>query len=225
MTVKNCFYAPSTSVILKLTCFFILLFCSSYSLYGQVDKQIIQLSGVVTGQDQDAGLPGVHIFESKGGRGTTTNFYGYFSMPVMAGDSLVFSSIGYIRRYLVVPDTVIEKLTVVIEMIPDTTYLEPVNIFPFPTEQDLKEAVLAMDVPIDNYSDDERLGRKILAQMSRELPMDASMNYRYYQNQQFQQLHNRNSFVDPTQALLNPFAWAEFIKSLKKKKKKKKNSD
>lgn len=186
---------------------------------AQEEKQVIQLSGIVLGDGTESGLPGVHIFEPNAGRGTTSNYYGYFSMPVLTGDSLLFSSVGYERKFFVVPDTTAEKLTIVVELATDTTYLDPVNIFPFPTEEDLKEAVLAMDVPIDNYSEDERLGRKILAQMSRELPMDAGMNYRYYQNQQFNQVHTQNSFVDPRQALLNPFAWAQFIKSLKKKKK------
>ena len=185
---------------------------------AQEEKQVIQLSGIVLGDGAESGLPGVHIFEPHAGRGTTSNYYGYFSMPVLSGDSILFSSVGFVRQYFVVPDTTVDKLTLVIELETDVTYLEPVNIFPFPTEEDLKEAVLAMDVPVDDYSEDERLGRKILAQMSRELPMDASMNYRYYQNQQFQQIHTQNSYVDPKQALLNPFAWAQFIKSLKKKK-------
>jgi len=203
---------------LIFACAFLLI--QTNSAQAQGGSRVIQLSGVVTEPGNEIGLPGVHIFDPVTGRGTTTNYYGYFSFPVMSGDSLLFSSVGYVRSTFVIPDTVVQKLTVVIEMERDTTYLEPVTIFPFPTEEDLKEAVLALDVPLDDFSDDERLGRKILAQMSRELPMDASMNYRYYQNQQFNQLHTRNAYVDPAQALLNPFAWAQFIKSLKKKKKK-----
>ena len=114
---------------------------------GQTDQEIIQFSGIVVGEDSTSGVPGVHIFVPKGGRGTTSNPYGYFSMPVLENDSLIISAVGYEKMHLIIPEMEDENFTVIIELLPDTTFLPEVEIYPFPTEEILKEAILAMEVP------------------------------------------------------------------------------
>ena len=59
-----------------------------FDSYSQGQKKIIQLSGVVVGQDSISGVGGVHVYVPKAGRGTTSNPYGYFAMPVLAEDSI-----------------------------------------------------------------------------------------------------------------------------------------
>ncbi len=195
---------------------------------AQAQTQVIQFTGVVVGADGSTPLPGVHIYVPKAGRGTTTNIYGYFSMPSLAGDSVVVSSIGYQRQSLIIPQVEGDKYTAMIELKVDTTFLSPVDVFPYPTEELLKQAILAMDIPVDQYAESNQLGREVLAEMLRTMPMDAATNYKYYQQQQFMRMHNRFNYTDPTQALLNPFAWANLIKAIKngdfknKDKKKKK---
>ena len=60
-------------------------------------KRVIQLSGVVLEEDSVSGVPvpGVHIYVPKAGRGTTTNGMGFFSMPVLEGDEIIISAVGY----------------------------------------------------------------------------------------------------------------------------------
>ncbi|MDH4058678.1 MAG: carboxypeptidase-like regulatory domain-containing protein, partial [Cyclobacteriaceae bacterium] len=75
----------------------ILVGLSSIPVFSQSQRRIIQLSGVILGQDgrkEVYQLPGVHVYVPKAGRGTTTNSLGFFSMPVLAGDSIIVSSIG-----------------------------------------------------------------------------------------------------------------------------------
>ena len=67
-------------------------------LHSQGRQKIIQLSGVVVGQDSISGVGGVHIYVPKAGRGTTSNPYGYFAMPVLANDSIIVSAIGYQKQ-------------------------------------------------------------------------------------------------------------------------------
>ena len=111
---------------------FILVFFSNES-FSQGKKHVIQLSGIILGEDTVSGIPGVHVYVPKAGRGTTTNRVGYFSMPVLENDSVIFSSIGYERQHYIVPQTDRDNITLVIDLLTYTTYLYDVTIMPFPT--------------------------------------------------------------------------------------------
>ncbi len=140
-------------------------------------------------------------------------------MPALVGDSVVISAVGYEKQNFIVPDDKGDNFTVVIELLADTTYLPPVEILPYPTEELFKQAVLALKLPDEqNYRNmEESLRGDLLLQMMQGTGMDASENYRYYTNQQFMAMTDR--FQPRTNPLLNPFAWAQFIKSLKQNKK------
>lgn len=182
-------------------------------------RRVIQLSGVVLGEDSVSGLPFVHVYVPKAGRGTSTNPTGFFSMPVLAGDSVVISSVGYVRRHYVVPDSNEEFLTIIIEMATDNTFLKEVTILPFPTEEVFKQAVLALNVPLDDNGFDKRnLNAQLMALMMRTTPMDGNLNYRYYMDQYNSSIGDRA--VVRTNPFLNPFAWARFFRDLKQNKKK-----
>lgn len=207
------------SLILKISFFTIITFSLSgiaNVAYSQGKRQVIQFSGVVVGEDSTSGVPGVHIYVPKAGRGTTTNGYGYFSMPVLANDSVVVSAIGYQKQYFIIPETERQGITVAIELLSDTTYLPTVEIFPYPTEEHFKEAVLAMQLPDEgNYSRiRENMNEEVLARMFRDLPMDGSANYKHNMEQQFFNTHRRGGVV--MNPLLDPFAWSNFIKSIKR---------
>lgn len=182
-------------------------------------RRVIQLSGVVLGEDSVSGLPFVHIYVPKAGRGTTTNITGFFSMPVLVGDSVVVSSVGYVRRHYIVPDTNEEFLTIIIEMTTDNTFLKEVTILPFPTEEVFKQAVLALNVPMDENGIDRRnLNAELMALMMRTTPMDGNLNYRYYMDQYNSSISDRT--LGRTNPFLNPFNWARFFRDLKRNKKK-----
>lgn len=189
------------------------------SSLAQGGRRVIQFSGVILGEDSVSGVPGVHIYVPKAGRGTTSNVYGYFSMPAIVGDSVVVSAVGYEKQNFMVPGDQGDNFTVVIELMSDTTYLPPVEILPYPTEELFKQAILALKLPDEqNYRNmDRSLSEDLLLQMMQATSMDASENYRYYTNQQFMSMTDR--FQPRANPLLNPFAWAQFIKSLKERKK------
>lgn len=183
------------------------------------ERDVIQFSGVVTNQDTVSGIMGVHIYVPKGGRGTTTNYYGYFSFPVLEGDSVVISAVGFQKYHVIIPEIDEDSYTMIIPMVEDTTYLPELEIMPFPTEEMFKEAVLAYRLP--NQDDlnnmDRNLDPMTLMEMARVTPMDGSLNHKYFTQQQAVYLHD--AYGPRYNPLLNPFAWAEFFKSLKKKKK------
>jgi hypothetical protein len=185
------------------------------------NRRVIQLSGVVLGKSENDSLvqlPGVHIYVPKAGRGATTNAVGFFSTPVLVGDSIVISSVGYEKRYFIVPDHPKEYLTIVVELVQDITFLEDLEITPFPTEEVFKEAVLALNIPTDDQSIDRRnLNEELLALMLKTTPMDGPMNQRYALDQWA--ASQTSKYQPVTNPLFNPFNWAKFFKSLKQKKK------
>lgn len=194
----------------------ILLFARS-SLQAQSKPPVVQFSGIVlSADDSSAVIPGVHIYVPKAGRGTSTNALGYFSMPVLVGDSVVVSAIGYQKQHFIIPNDKGDQLTVVIELSQDTTFLPEIAVFPYPTEELFKEAILAMEMPDQENRDwmEKNLHQDMLAAMMKETPMDGSENYKMYQQQQFNQIHNRYSV--PVNPFFNPLNWARFIQSIKR---------
>ena len=186
---------------------------------AQRQKRVIQLSGIVLDQDSLETLPGVHVYVPKAGRGTPTNSVGFFTMPVLVGDSVVFSSIGYQRQHTIIKEDSPDFLTVIVEMTKDVTYLRDVVITPFPTEEVFKQAVLALNIPLDEKSiDKNNLNAELLALMARTAPMDANLNYKYYMDQTIQGYSSK--FQPPINPFLNPFNWARFFRDLKRNKKK-----
>src|SRR5690606_9442216 len=151
---------------------------SSDPAQAQSRKRVIQLSGIVMGSDSASFVPGVHVYVPKAGRGTTTNEVGFFSMPVLVGDSIVISAVGYHRQHCIVPPTANEYQTIIITMVEDVTFLKEVEIVPFPTEEVFKEAVLALNVPMDAI-DEKNLNAELLALMLKTTPPDGPQNARY----------------------------------------------
>jgi len=189
---------------------------------AQQKKRIIQLSGVVLEDDSVSGrpIPGVHVYVPKAGRGVTTNGMGFFSMPVLENDEITISAVGYARQHFTVPTNAKEYETIVVTMVMDTTYLQEVVIMSFPTEEVFKQAVLAMNIPVDQNGISRRnFNEELMALMLKTTPMDGYMNQRYYLDQWAGSVNNRYQPV--TNPFLNPFNWAKFFTQLKKDKAKK----
>ncbi|MDH5381071.1 MAG: carboxypeptidase-like regulatory domain-containing protein [Cyclobacteriaceae bacterium] len=214
MEVYNQQFVQEKSKFVFVVSFLLIVFMtiSAGETFAQKQK-VLQLSGIILGEDSISGLPGVHIYVPKRQDGTTSNYLGFFSLPVIVGDSLVFSAVGYQHQSYVVPDFEGKQVTLIVEMMTDTTYLENVTIMPFPTEELFKEAILALRLPEEENVSQDHLNDQILALMMRSMPMDANANYRYYMDQVvYNQTYRYGIRPNP---FLNPFNWAKFIKSLK----------
>ena len=193
------------------------MFCLSQNVSGQSNDKIVQVSGLVMNTDSTQTLYGVHIFDLKRGRGTISDYKGWFSKPFYAGDAVFFSAVGYKDRTILIPDDVGDTYTIVISLEDDITQLADVEVNPFPTEELFKEAFLAMNLNDEQQSVLDAFSRDNVQQMVTEMPLGGSpnANFRYMMNQQYnQQMYRAGPTANP---LLNPFAWANFLNSLKKK--------
>lgn len=204
---------------------FAILFClsilllSEYELLAQSKKKeqhVVQFTGIIVADDGVTQIPGVHVYVPKSGRGTSTNIYGYFSMPALVGDEVVVSAIGFLKQYYVVPEGQNGRVNVLFKLEEDTIYLQNVDFTLYITEREFKEAILALNMPDDRQVLQNRLDGAALAALLRNTPYDASLNARYYFDQQF--YYMQDNYGPRSNPFLNPFNWGRFIKSLNDKK-------
>lgn len=178
------------------------------------ERKVIQLSGIILNSDSTDAIAGVNIYVPTKGRGTSSNRFGYFSLPVAEGDSIIFSFIGLKRQTFKVPEDVDQdKLSLILTMMEDAFTLGEVEVMPYPTEEEFKNAVLAMNVENELPLDRGNLSPQLLLRWAEEMPASGNENFRGFQNQQMMQTQDR--YGPRSFPLLNPFAWANFIKSIK----------
>ncbi|MEZ5199450.1 MAG: carboxypeptidase-like regulatory domain-containing protein [Bacteroidales bacterium] len=201
--------------------FFILSFHER--LYAQADDaELVQFSGIVVTADSINPIPFTNIVIKNTWRGTVADYYGYFSFVAKKQDTILFSSMGFKKCEFVIPDTITkDRYSLIQVMASDTLLLAQTVIYPWPSREQFKEVFLKYDVPDDDY---ERARKNLDPERMREIaenyPMDGSMNYKYSM-----QLHqDKLYFIGQTQpiTILNPFAWAQFIKAWKEGKFKRK---
>ncbi|QNF33436.1 carboxypeptidase-like regulatory domain-containing protein [Adhaeribacter swui] len=199
-----------------------LLFGFGFLLPGKALAQgkssVVQLSGVVASGDSLYGVPGVTVYVPKAGRGTVTNEYGYFSMPVLAGDSVVVRALGFKHLTLKIPKNYNKQsYSVVLELKEDATLLPEVRVFPYPTEELFKKAFLALRVPDEQKTAAEKnLNEQLMARIFDNTPVGPSANFRNTMDMQ-QMYLNKQSMPNRynNNPLLNPFAWGQLINQIK----------
>src|SRR6185369_2079436 len=93
---------PVKKNTLLLLFFALFLLIPGQEASAQNRRRVIQLSGIVT---DTAGnfLPGVTFYVPKADRGTTSLKNGFFSLPLLIGDTVLISSVGFVRQTYVVP--------------------------------------------------------------------------------------------------------------------------
>ena len=199
---------------------FLLVFCIASISNAQDSKRVVQVSGLVVSGDSLYGVPGVAVYIPKSGRGTTTNYVGYFSLAALVGDSILINSLGYKLRKYSIPDTLkADKMSLIIELLEDTLILPAVEIFPWPTEQLFKEAFLSLKLPEQDLNNmNQNLNEQVLKRMLYSTSASGSENHRYYMQKQQQVVDSRYNVVSPSITFSNPFAWSRFITDIKKKR-------
>ena len=190
---------------------------------GQDDSvKVIQFSGLVVSKVDSFPVVNSVIFIPKRKVGTSANLNGYFSLPVLPGDSVVFASLGFKKFSVVIPDNAQNSLNQVVTLDQDTLTLPMTHVYLPPSERQFKQELLAMRLPNGNYNAmQNNLSPETMSLLLAYSDMDASMNHTYYAQQQVIAMENRA--INPVYAnpLLNPFAWIKLVKDIQSEKKKK----
>ena len=176
------------------------------------DKDLIQFSGVVVSSDSLQPIPFCDVYIQNAHRGTTSDYNGYFSFVAKKKDVIEFTAMGYKKARFIIPDTISrDRYSLIQALSSDTIFLSESVIYPWPSVEQFREAFIKLKIPDDDYE----LARKNLAQSemkerAKNYKMDGAMNYRNYIDKQTSKLYYVGQL--PPNNLLNPFAWAQFIK-------------
>jgi hypothetical protein len=204
----------------KILCI-VLMYIVVNTAYGQQKhqekerrKNLVQLSGRLTNELLQP-LPYAHVLVLNNYKGTITDVQGKFSFVTEIHDTIMFSTVGYKRKTIIIPDTLKEpfmNLELVLEL--DTFMIGEVVIYPWKNYEEFKEAFLNLKLP----DDDMERARKNIALIKTQIILDetpnARENFNYILQQQYKETFNQGMY--PSYSIFNAFAWAEFFKALKR---------
>jgi hypothetical protein len=199
--------------------FFFLLLAVPASVKAQFETykdSVVQLYGVVMSADSLQGLPSVSIMVQGRNQGTLTNEQGVFSIVVLKGDKIEFTSVGYKPKLVTVPKNLDGNQQSMIQlMVQDTVYLAATIIKKYPTREEF-----ARDFANTKVADDQQeIARQNLSEANRKAllsvyPTNGSEATNNYFKQNQRKYYSAGQL--PPQNIFNPLAWAEFIKSWKR---------
>ena len=196
-----------------------LIFLTPFGAKAQFENfkdSVVQLYGVVMTADSLVGIPSVSIMIKGQNRGTISNDRGVFSIVVLKGDQVEFTSIGYKPILVKIPlDIVGNEHSIIQLMVTDTIYLPATIIKPRPSREQFEREFLNNNIPDDQIA----IARKNTNEETRRflmttLPSDGREASNQYLRQSSQKLSYAGQLAP--QNIFNPFAWNEFIKSWKR---------
>jgi hypothetical protein len=180
--------------------------------------KLMQLSGVSISELDMIALPYTTVYNKSLIIGVICDYYGFFSMVGLPGDTLLFSNFNYSTSTYIVPDTLKEnRYSMIHIMHRDTVNLPAVTVYPWPSREDFARAFVEMEPYDDAMRRAQReLSGESLAFVAARLDNDASLAAGYALNQRYSKLYTNNQM--PANNLLNPYSWAKLIQDWKQGK-------
>ncbi len=199
----------------SLTIILLFFVATVFAQDGIKGNKLVQFSGIITDADSNAVVPYVTITNvSFKEQKYNANYQGYFSFVAHAGDTVVFSAVGFTSKTFVLPKDIADrKYTAMIKLKSEIVYLQTVRVNPWATVEEFTKDFLSMKVADDDMAIAKRnLSPKSIKGMSMTLSPDAqeigNMNYR----NNFDRMMNVN--MRQTNPLLNPFAWGKLMQTI-----------
>jgi hypothetical protein len=189
---------------------------AAFAQFENFKDSVVQLYGVVMTADSLQGIPAVSIVVKGQNRGTISSDKGVFSIVVLKGDQVEFTSIGFKSKLVEIPkDLKGNQHSIIQLMVTDTVFLPATIIKPRISRQQFDRDFLNTQVPDDDISiaranNNEATRRLLMANM----PSDGREASSQYMRQSASKLYYSGQ-VAP-QNIFNPFAWSEFIKAWKR---------
>jgi len=189
---------------------------ASKAQFEKLKDSVVQLYGVVMTADSLRAIPSVTVMIKGQNRGTITNEQGVFSIVVMKGDIVEFTSIGYKPKLATIPrDLEGNQFSLLQLMVTDTVYLPATIIKPRPTKEQFERDFVNVDIPDDDLEiarkNNDESKRRVLA---RTLPRDGRESSNMFLRNNAQRYYYNGQ--SPPQNIFNPAAWAEFIQAWKR---------
>ncbi|MCB9231747.1 MAG: hypothetical protein H6581_08790 [Bacteroidia bacterium] len=219
--------------LLALTCFF----CLNGNLLAQDEDdgkpKVYQLSGMVLNKSNFEPIPyaTVRIIHTR--RGIIANNEGFFSIPVVEEDTLIFMSLGhrpsilimknYLENYL--GDKKSPYVYAINYLQEDTIHLQGVTIFPYDTPEKLKTALLAMgsQKTLEEKYAEDNLDPELLDDFISNMELDNDERYIVGRQIYYQQYQQKSMM--PVMPLFDPVAVYRLLKYITDKAKEKREKD
>ena len=200
------------------------------------NSKLVQLSGVITAPNGVSAIPYATVRISHSFRGTIAGTDGFYSLVVKEKDTVEYEALGFKKLKFVIPTgTTNQEYNHNASLARDTFTIAPTNIYANLTPEEFKRVFLSLH-PNEDLTEKAKknLDQQTMRQLYESLAKDGQES-QLYQLQQIassayyaggQTNYNLlgNGVAVPS-SLLNPFAWAQFIKSIKEGKYKKKKDD
>lgn len=216
----------------------ILAFSSFYSSYAQKivkgkntpsdsREKVFQMSGLVLKRSTGEPIPFVKITTPTNKRYGISNEDGFYSIPVVERDTVLFECIGFRKTNLIVKDylksykgdTGVPFLYSIEYMLEDTITLPTVTIYPYQTPEDIRQALLHVREPYQLSIDQAQMNvsPELMSYFMNNLPTDESERLKVAQ-QRYVELYQQQT-MRPSFNLVDPVAIYRLIQHIKKKSK------
>jgi len=203
--------------ILQYILFFLFLVpVAAKAQFEDYKDSVVQLYGIVMSADSLRALPSVSIMVKGRNQGTISSEQGVFSIPILRGDQIEFTSVGYKPKLVTIPKNLVGNQQSIIQlMVEDTVYLPATIIKKRPSREEFERDFVTTKIP----DDQQEVARQNLSEANQKAlmavyPRDGREATNYYLKQNAQKYYSAGQL--PPQNIFNPLAWAEFIKAWKR---------
>ena len=182
-------------------------------------RRVIQFSGVVVTEDEFGEmipLAYTSIGIKNTSRGTHSEVDGFFSLVAQAGDTLLFSRIGFRPVEHVISDTLQSKIYSWYQvMSQDDLLLPQAVIYPWPDREHYKIEFLSMDVSNElRKRAEEHLAAEVLQRAQYEVHADGENAFELEQAKRQYEYQYTGQYKP--QKIFDVVSWGEFIKAWKR---------
>lgn len=204
--------------------FYILILLASFLTAFRAEAQkreIVQFSGFIQASGTDIAVPYVTITnKSYGNQVFVANHEGYFSFVAHKGDVIEFSSIGYARIEMTIPNVGGDRYTAKVEMASQVEELPVITIgppLPWASVEEFTAAFLGLNTVGDDLLSAQRnLSPEALASLSLIIPRSAEEIQNFSNVQRHVGMTTRNMHQNAFSPFMNPFAWGQLINQIKR---------
>lgn len=186
------------------------------SLNKPINEKLIQFSGYVMTPDSLMGISYAHITILNRGRVATAGLDGFFSFVAHEGDTCFFTCVGFKPSLFIIPKNLPNNKFSIVQLMSRTEYmLRQTVIYPWGGRDNFREAFLKQKTTTDEIERAEKnLERERMIELAEKMEKDGieaskialqskAGTYYYYKQA-------------PPQNILNPLAWAQFIRAWKR---------
>lgn len=179
-------------------------------------KKLVQFSGVIHNADTNVVVPYVSVTNlSYKNYTVNANHQGYFSFVAHEGDTILFTSVGYLSARIIIPKVPEDKYTAMVNMTAEIKELPMVTPYPWASIDEFNMAFMSLEIADDDIVVAQKnLSPESLAALAAVTPRSAEEIQSYSAMQNHIGLTNQAVNQRMANPLLSPFAWGNLIRQI-----------